>query len=97
MSKLAYLGAVAALSILSSAAPAQIVFDNSAPPPAAAPQSGKKMTDLNKVVCRTQEEIGSRLQNHKVCMTSEQWKVYAQQYKDQVQEIQSQATVRSSN
>jgi hypothetical protein len=55
------------------------------------------MTDLNKVVCRTQEEIGSRLQNHKVCMTNEQWKVYAQQYKDQVQEIQSQATVRASN
>ncbi len=98
MSKLAYTVAVVALSIISSPAPAQIVFDNSAPPPPpAAAKSAKPMTDLNKVVCRTQEEIGSRLQNHKVCMTNDQWKVYAQQYKDQVQEIQSQATVRASN
>ena len=98
MSKLACIVLVAALSAISSPASAQIVFDNSAPPaPAPAPKGATKMTDLNKVVCRTQEEIGSRLQNHKVCMTNEQWKVYAQQYKDQVQEIQSQATVRASN
>ena len=89
MSKLAYTVAVVALSIMSSPAPAQIVFDNSAPPPPpAAAKSAKPMTDLNKVVCRVrEEEIGSRLQNHKVCMTNDQWKVYAQQYKDQVREF----------
>ena len=95
MLKLAYIAA--ALSMISAPAFAQIVFDNSAPAPAAAAAPNPKArSDLDKVVCRTQEEIGSRLQNHKVCMTVDQWKVYAQQYKDQVQEVQSQASVRRS-
>jgi hypothetical protein len=91
MSKLVYVAA----ALLAVPAPLLAQAQQAAPAPAK-PQA-QAMTDLNKVVCRTQEEIGSRLQNHKVCMTNEQWKVYAQQYKDQVQEIQSQATVRSSN
>jgi hypothetical protein len=93
MLKLACIAAT--LSMMSGSAFAQIVFDNSAPAPSATPNP-KAKSDLDKVVCRTQEEIGSRLQNHKVCMTVDQWKVYAQQYKDQVQEVQSQASVRRS-
>jgi invasion protein IalB len=88
MSKLAYITA-ALLAV-----PAPLVAQQAAPAPAKPPSA---LTDANKVVCRTQEEIGSRLQQHKVCMTNEQWKAYAQEYKDQVQEIQSQATVRASN
>ena len=90
MSKLAYIGA----ALLAVPTPLLAQAQQAAPAPAKPPSA---LTDANKVVCRTQEEIGSRLQQHKVCMTNEQWKAYAQEYKDQVREIQSQATVRASN
>jgi hypothetical protein len=42
----------------------------------AAPQNGQKAkstSDPNEVVCEKQEETGSRLASHKVCMTRAQW------------------------
>ena len=71
---------------------AQIVFDDQ---PATA-QPTKAKNDLDKVVCRSEEEIGSRLRQHKVCMTVQQWKQYQDDYKEQVQEVQALASVRHS-
>ena len=42
----------------------------------ATPQSGQKAKDAhdpNEVVCEKQEETGSRLSSHKICMTRAQW------------------------
>lgn len=90
MSKLAF--AAAALLVVSGPALAQIVFDDSPPPAKVA-----KKSDVNKLVCRSQETIGSRLQAHQVCMTVDQWRTYEQAYKDQVAEVQQKTQAPSSN
>jgi hypothetical protein len=94
MSKLAY--AAAALLALPAPALAQIVFDDS-PPPAAHPAKGVKKTDADKVVCRSVETIGSRLERHQTCLTADQWRTYEQTYKDEVADIQSKAQAPSSH
>jgi hypothetical protein len=71
----------------------KIVFEDSSPPAA---KTASAKSDLDKVVCRTEDEIGSRLRAHKVCMTVEQWKRYQDDYKEEIQEIQSLASVRHS-
>ena len=94
MLKFAYI--TAALMVIPAPAVAQIVFDDS--PPAAAPAKGQKAkSDVDKVVCRTQDTIGSRLQAHQVCMTKEQWFAYEQAYKDQVAEVQARTQAPASN
>jgi Ni/Co efflux regulator RcnB len=49
--------------------------------PAAAPaqpqqtaSADKKADPLNKIICRTEDTIGSRLKAHKVCATLREWK-----------------------
>lgn len=85
MSKLAYL--TAALLVIPAPALAQITFQDSpaAPPPAKA-QTTK--SDLDKVVCRSQDTIGSRLERRQVCMTKQQWWTYEQEAKNKVHELQ---------
>jgi hypothetical protein len=95
MSKLAYL--TAALLVIPATAMAQIVFDDGPPPPAHPVKGAKAKSDVDKLVCRTQDSIGSRLQAHQVCMTVDQWRTYEQAYKDQVGEIQARAQAPSSN
>jgi hypothetical protein len=90
--KFAYI--VAMSMLVAAPLSAQIVFDDNAQPVAAQPTKAK--SEVGKVVCRSQEEIGSRLRQHKVCMTVEQWQQYQRDYKDQVQEIQSLSSVRHS-
>lgn len=36
--------------------------------------TAKPEKDPDRVICRTQEEIGSRLRKKKVCMTAAQWR-----------------------
>jgi hypothetical protein len=35
--------------------------------------NGKKTPDLNQVVCEKEQDTGSRLMSHKVCMTRGEW------------------------
>jgi len=43
--------------------------------PAAAPSPNAKSTNpLDKMVCRTEETLGSRLNAHRVCATLREWK-----------------------
>lgn len=85
---------VAALLVAPAPLSAQkITFEDSPPRPA---KTANASTDLDKIVCRTEEEIGSRLRAHKVCLTVEQWKRYQDDYKEEIQEIQSLASVRHS-
>lgn len=85
MLKFAYI--TAALMVIPAPAVAQIVFDDS--PPAAAPGKGQKAkSDVDKVVCQSEDTLGSRLQAHQVCMTKEQWFAYQQEYKKRVHDMQ---------
>ena len=95
MSKLAYI--TAALLLLPAPALAQIVFNDGPPPPAAPAKAAKGKSGVDKVICRSEDTIGSRLQAHQVCMTSEQWRAYEQEYKNQVAELQARTNGPPSN
>jgi hypothetical protein len=60
-----------------------------------APKQATK-SDIDKVVCRMQDEIGSRLRAHKVCMTVGQWRDNEREYKEHLQEMQDLAPTRPS-
>jgi invasion protein IalB len=93
MSKYAFIGA--GLLAISAPGLAQIVIQDTPTPVVPAKSAGAK-SDLDKVVCRMQEDIGSRLQSHQVCMTKQQWWQFEQDNKLKVQEIQSRAPGPSS-
>ena len=94
MSKLVYI--TAALMVIPAPAMAQIVFDDS--PPSATPAKGAKAkSDVDKVICRMQDTVGSRLQAHQVCMTKSQWFAYEQQYKDDVSGLQARTPTMGSH
>lgn len=84
MLKLAYL--TAALIVLPAAALAQSAAAPAVPAPAASPDKSK--SDLDKVICRSQDEIGSRLERHQVCLTKQQWATNEQEAKNKVREMQ---------
>ncbi|HYX47849.1 MAG TPA: hypothetical protein VE820_13655 [Sphingomicrobium sp.] len=78
---------LAAASLLAVPATAQIVFSDS--PPAAPPtKPAATKSDADKVVCRSQETLGSRLQAHQVCLTKQQWSQYELEEKQKVHDIQ---------
>jgi invasion protein IalB len=56
--------------------------------------STKKAADPNEVVCEKQEETGSRLSSHRVCMTRSQW---AEQRRADRLEIDKAQTQRDLN
>jgi len=58
--------------------------------------TGDKGPDANKIVCKTQDTIGSRLGAKKVCLTVQEWKEQADFYRDQTEGWQRQAPARSS-
>lgn len=58
-------------------APVAAFADNTlpvAPVTTATPTAGKSPTDPNRVICKSEEETGSRISTHKTCMTAAQWK-----------------------
>jgi len=52
-------------------------------------------TDVNKIVCERQDELGSRLKGKKVCMTVEQWKQYQAENREKTERLQQSAGTRS--
>lgn len=48
-----------------------------------------KNTDPNKIVCRTQEVIGSRLQTKKACMTVMEWDLKRREERAVIERIQA--------
>lgn len=53
-------------------------------------------SDVNKLICKREEEIGSRLASKKICLTQQQWRERADDARDQVQRVQQQASTRPS-
>jgi hypothetical protein len=63
------------------------------PQPVQAPTA---KSDVDKLICKKQEEIGSRLGAKKVCMTLEQWQARTNDDRDQLERVQQGAKGPSS-
>jgi hypothetical protein len=85
MSKLAYLTAV--LMVVAGPALAQIATQDApaVPPPT---KVEKSKSDMDKIVCRSQETLGSRLDRQQICMTKQQWLSAEQEAKNKVHDMQ---------
>lgn len=58
----------------------------------AAPAPADHKPSKNKkegLICRTVDEIGSRLSNTRICMTREQWEASRREAKDTLQQMRS--------
>ncbi|NUQ18239.1 MAG: hypothetical protein HOP95_07270 [Sphingomonas sp.] len=81
----------AALFVLPAPVLAQAAPVTPAPQASATPDKSK--SDLDKVVCRSQDTIGSRLERHQICMTKQQWMTNEQEAKLKVHDLQMQGFV----
>lgn len=67
-----------------------------APQPASTAATAKSSeSDVNKVVCKREEQIGSRLRAKKVCLTVKQWQDRAAADRDTTERVQQQTSTRS--
>ena len=63
-------------------------------PPAAAPaqpqtaSADKSANPLDKIICRTEDTLGSRLKAHKVCATLREWKDQEDENRMEVDRVQ---------
>lgn len=87
---------MAGLSMISGAAVAQT---QTQPVPAPVPPAkvAKSKSDVDKVICRSQDTLGSRLQAHQVCMTLEQWQQYAYENRQKAQDLQGLSGIAPSH
>ena len=81
--------AIIAAALLAVPAPAfaQIVFEDDLTK-FTPTHSDKAKSDLDKLVCRSEDELGSRLGRHQVCLTKQQWLTYEQEAKQRVSDWQ---------
>jgi len=71
--------------LLAAAAPA--TAQNAPAAPAAAP-APTQANPLDKIVCRTEEGLGSRLNRKKVCMSMRDWKEQADDARNSTERMQ---------
>lgn len=81
---------------LVAVAPAAAIAQTATSEPQPITVTGSKGPDANKIVCKTEDTIGSRLGNKKVCLTVQEWKERADYYRDQTETWQRMAPARSS-
>ena len=77
----------AALSVIPVPAAAQIIFQD-VPLRTQPSKVSPTRSDWDKIECRTQDVLGSRLERNKVCLTKWQWWTYEQEDKQRIQEWQ---------
>jgi len=85
MFKLSVLGGAVALMALPIAAQAEPV------------KSAGAKSDGNKIVCKKEEQIGSRLAAKKVCMTVEEWRRVADLNREETERAQLNARAPAAN
>jgi hypothetical protein len=88
MLKYAFLSAVAVSVAVSATAQTNVQ-----PQPV---QAATAPSDVNKLICKKEEEIGSRLATKKVCLTLQQWQERAAQDREQTEHVQQGARGPSS-
>jgi len=59
-------------------------------------QLSSNKSDVNRVVCEREDEIGSRLKAKKVCMTVDEWQRYRADHREKVERLQQSAGTRPS-
>jgi hypothetical protein len=65
--------------------------------PAVAKERDKsKTSDPNRVICRTEQVIGSRLQSKRTCMTAIQWTQVEREQRETVDRVQAFKPVNGS-
>jgi len=77
---------VAALLAIPAPALAQIVFVDPPPPIAPPTRADMMKSDTDKIECRAENTLGSRLGRHQVCLTKEQWWAFEQEARQRVQD-----------
>ncbi|HEX4741086.1 MAG TPA: hypothetical protein VH353_07140 [Caulobacteraceae bacterium] len=81
-----------ALAQSTNGAPMQATFPStptSSPSAAVAPAGQTKKNDPNqRVICKTQDEVGTRLGGKRICMTKAQWDQQTLDARDSVDNIQ---------
>lgn len=81
-----------ALAQSTNGAPMQATFPStptSSPSAAVSPAGQAKKNDPNqRVICKTQDEVGTRLGGKRICMTKAQWDQQSQDAHDSVDNIQ---------
>ena len=77
----------AALSVISAPAAAQIVFEN-VPVQIQPEKASPVKSDWDKIECRSEDVLGSRLEKNKVCLTKWQWWTFEQEEKQRLQQWQ---------
>ena len=82
-----------ASALLISAVPAS-AQDPASPTPAPQATSSAK-TDVNKIVCKKEQQIGSRLGAKKVCLTVKEWQDRAAEDRVETERIQQATATRS--
>lgn len=87
MSKFACVASV--LMLVASPAIAQTPTDSTAAKDA-------KKSDVNRMICQKEEQIGTRLAPKKVCLTAREWAERAQLNREETERIQ-QNTFKSGN
>jgi hypothetical protein len=60
------------------------------------PNPDNKASDPNKLICQSEEQIGSRLGGHKTCMTAEQWTEKHREQREFTDAMQAGAEARDS-
>lgn len=85
--------ACVATALLVTAIPAA-AQDSTSPTPVPQVLNSAK-TDVNKIVCKKQEQIGSRLGAKKVCLTVKEWQDRAAEDRVETERIQQSTATRS--
>lgn len=93
------------LGLLASAVPAAAQSTPAAvqaTPAASGPHSAPiavdpKHSDVDKVVCKSEDTLGSRLKSKKVCMTVKEWQEYVYWNREQVERWQESAQVPAAH
>lgn len=75
------------LAVLAVAATPSVA-QTAAPPVQTQAAAPAKPDPLDKIVCRYEETIGSRLKSHKVCATVREWREQQEDNQDAVQRMQ---------
>lgn len=57
--------------------------------PAIAKEHNAQPKDPNKVICKTEDVIGSRLQTKKTCLTAQQWEDMNRETRQTVDRVQN--------
>jgi hypothetical protein len=79
---------LAAASLLSIVAAPAVAQSSSSAVGQPQPVASTDKSDVNKIVCKKEEKLGSRLGGKKVCLTVQEWEDMAKAARDDTEAVQ---------